>query len=214
MQLVLGGLITLSVTAIVQILIIPWVQRRARIRERWEQDMLELSTLLKDEMTSRVNDLLVFLSNYVEVNGISAPHDEAHYLELARARKAVTRTWDKTHALFLRIRRLSLKVARMHPRAEVWSALDSHLSGMNRALHGLDLQIFPTIKEATLTQNSENLSTNHLMARLIVDRTNANMKPPRETIKDRRRHRQIVRSLHSQNVGKVDGTDGRGSETP
>jgi hypothetical protein len=46
-NLLLGGLITLAVTAVVQILIIPWVQRRNRRIERWEKDVIELVNLLE-----------------------------------------------------------------------------------------------------------------------------------------------------------------------
>src|SRR5438128_1545755 len=43
-SVLLGGLITLAVTALVQILIIPWVQTRTRRRDRWEKDVIELET--------------------------------------------------------------------------------------------------------------------------------------------------------------------------
>jgi hypothetical protein len=50
-NLLLGGLITLAVTAVVQILIIPWVQRRNRLRERWEKDVIEFVNLLEVDLT-------------------------------------------------------------------------------------------------------------------------------------------------------------------
>ncbi|AGL20945.1 hypothetical protein L083_7435 [Actinoplanes sp. N902-109] len=37
-------------TALVQILIIPWVQRRNRRMERWEDDLIELSNLVREEI--------------------------------------------------------------------------------------------------------------------------------------------------------------------
>ena len=42
MQILLGGLITLVVTVIVQIIVIPLVQRRTRRLERWEDALIEL----------------------------------------------------------------------------------------------------------------------------------------------------------------------------
>src|SRR3954470_1624710 len=56
MQVLLGGLVTLAVTAVVQILIIPWVQRRNRRRERWERDVIELETLLHHELRGAIDD--------------------------------------------------------------------------------------------------------------------------------------------------------------
>jgi hypothetical protein len=50
MSLLFGGLITLVVTALVQIIIIPLVQRRNRRLERWEKDMVELDELLHSEL--------------------------------------------------------------------------------------------------------------------------------------------------------------------
>jgi hypothetical protein len=48
-SLLIGGLITLIGTILVQILIIPSVQRRTRKRERWERDITELQTLMENE---------------------------------------------------------------------------------------------------------------------------------------------------------------------
>src|SRR5687767_10334618 len=49
-QLFIGGMITLTVTAIVQIFVIPMVQRRTRRLERWEEDLVELATMHDEEM--------------------------------------------------------------------------------------------------------------------------------------------------------------------
>lgn len=50
MSLLFGGLITLAVTAFVQITIIPRVQQRNRRIERWEEDVVELDQLLNEEI--------------------------------------------------------------------------------------------------------------------------------------------------------------------
>jgi hypothetical protein len=52
----LGGLITLAVTAFVQIAIIPWVQTRTRRRERWEKHVVELDALLRWELPEALSD--------------------------------------------------------------------------------------------------------------------------------------------------------------
>jgi hypothetical protein len=49
-SLLLGGLITLAVTAFVQIMIIPRVQQRNRRIERWEEDVVEIDQLLNEEI--------------------------------------------------------------------------------------------------------------------------------------------------------------------
>ena len=51
-SVLLGGLITLAVTALVQIVIIPWVQVRTRRRDRWEKDVIELDVLIRWELPS------------------------------------------------------------------------------------------------------------------------------------------------------------------
>ena len=52
----LGGLITLAVTALVQIVIIPWVQARTRRRERWEKDVIELQTQLSFDLPGALGE--------------------------------------------------------------------------------------------------------------------------------------------------------------
>jgi len=53
-QLLLGSLITLAITAVVQIFIIPRVLTRDRRRERWERDVIELHALLRDELPDMI----------------------------------------------------------------------------------------------------------------------------------------------------------------
>ncbi|QGN47946.1 hypothetical protein GKC29_14540 [Micromonospora sp. WMMC415] len=50
MTVLVGGLVTLAVTCVVQILVVPWVQGRGRRRERWEKDVTELLVVFEEEV--------------------------------------------------------------------------------------------------------------------------------------------------------------------
>ncbi|MFC0100219.1 hypothetical protein ACFFKH_22185 [Micromonospora marina] len=57
MNLLLGGLITLVVTALVQIFVIPRVQRYNRRVERWEKEITELANLLEEDLPRALKTL-------------------------------------------------------------------------------------------------------------------------------------------------------------
>src|SRR5690242_15085616 len=56
-NVLIGGMITLIVTALVQIFVIPWVQRRTRALERWEKDVVELMSLVNEQMNDALSKL-------------------------------------------------------------------------------------------------------------------------------------------------------------
>jgi hypothetical protein len=56
-SVLLGGVITLIVTALVQIFLIPWVQRRTRAIERWEKDIDKLLDLVNDEFYDKIDSM-------------------------------------------------------------------------------------------------------------------------------------------------------------
>lgn len=53
MNVLLGGVITLAATCLVQIFVIPWVQARSRRREKWEKDVAELLVVFEEEFRQR-----------------------------------------------------------------------------------------------------------------------------------------------------------------
>ena len=56
-NLILGGLITLAGSAVVQVVIVPWVTTRRRHRERWEETVIELSALIEVDIAAAAKHL-------------------------------------------------------------------------------------------------------------------------------------------------------------
>jgi hypothetical protein len=61
-DLLIGGLITLTVTAIVQILVVPRVHQQNQRLERWEKDILELRAIVMERVPRALANL--FYSGY------------------------------------------------------------------------------------------------------------------------------------------------------
>jgi len=72
LSVLIGGLITLVVTLLVQILVVPCVQRRTRKRERWERDITELQTLLEVEFPRNVRALRRAVVSYFAFHELPA----------------------------------------------------------------------------------------------------------------------------------------------
>jgi hypothetical protein len=137
MSLLLGGLITLAVTAVVQILIIPWVQRRNRIRERWEKDVIELLTLLDEELgepVSRVRYEILRLSDAQDPVQRGAADRRSDADDDVEARRAdAIRAWEVLDKLTTRITNLTFRVIRVNHAAPDWRRLAGHTMGITTA---------------------------------------------------------------------------------
>jgi hypothetical protein len=125
-QLLLGGLITLAGTAIVQILIIPWVQTRNRRRERWEHDVIELETLLHDELPDAIAAAQASAQRYLREFRNAHP---AQRISGAMA-KLETTAMEDAHDLLDLVRSVSLlekRVRLLNRRAPLWTTLQHDL---------------------------------------------------------------------------------------
>jgi len=138
-QLLLGGLITLAVTAVVQIFVIPWVQHRNRRRERWENDILELHSLLKDEMPHADYALMIAACDYwsalfdIDPRGKSASNDERQH-SLGEAMTA----WESQQSLLWRAMILTRKVQLVHTHAPAWHSFKEKINGLANGMALLD----------------------------------------------------------------------------
>jgi hypothetical protein len=125
-QLLLGGLITLAGTAVVQIFIIPWVQTRNRRRERWESDVIELETLLHGELPAAIAAAQASAQRYLREFRNADP---AQRISGPMARLETVATEDARDLLDL-VRSVSLlekRVRLLNRRAPFWITLQRNL---------------------------------------------------------------------------------------
>ena len=137
MSLLLGGLITLAVTAVVQILIIPWVQRRNRIRERWERDVIELLTLLDEELGEPVSRLRYEVQRLSDAQD-RVPRRAGPDVDVETLRADAIRAWEALDALTTKMTNLTFRVIRVNRAAPDWSHLVGHTMGISRAVAQLN----------------------------------------------------------------------------
>lgn len=113
-NVLLGGLVTLAVTCVVQIFVIPWVQHRGRRRERWEKNVTELLVLLEEQLPSTIRELSIAMSVFRAVRvmeaqaprtgpGIRSSHYMQVYKEAREASKAAEEAAARAHLLLERV---------------------------------------------------------------------------------------------------------------
>lgn len=175
MSLLLGGLITLAVTAVVQILIIPWVQRRNRIRERWEKDVIELLTLLDEELGEPVSRVRYEIQRLSDAR--PGPAEEVETL-----RGDAIRAWEVLDALTTRMTNLTFRVIRVNRTAPDWSHLVGDTVEISRAAAQLNPRPwgrgFDTDREAARAALSA-INDHSSNAARLLQRVGVSMSPPR-----------------------------------
>ncbi|HET8684093.1 MAG TPA: hypothetical protein VFM54_19805, partial [Micromonosporaceae bacterium] len=82
-NVLVGGLITLIGTILVQILIIPSVQRRTRKRERWERDITELQTLMEADFPKHFRTLRRAIVPFLALHAFPERHRAEALKQLA-----------------------------------------------------------------------------------------------------------------------------------
>ncbi|GGM41230.1 hypothetical protein ACFFX1_12865 [Dactylosporangium sucinum] len=65
----IGGGLALVSTTVVQVIVVPWAQARIRRRERWEDNLHELSKLLEEELPQAIRDHGFALMDVVRTAG-------------------------------------------------------------------------------------------------------------------------------------------------
>ena len=126
-QLLLGGLITLAGTAIVQIFIIPWVQTRNRRRERWEGDVIELETLLHDELPDAIAAARTSAERYLGAKRDAHPAQAAVVSFAGQLKSAATDDAHELLEIIRSVRTLEKRVRLVNRRAFLWATLQSDL---------------------------------------------------------------------------------------
>ena len=142
-NVLIGGLITLAVTAMVQILIIPWVQRRTRRLERWEDDVIELAALFEEQMpmlTVRFSRPLWDWQLYrLDAVDTSRPEDvrEAAAQRLPSLKDEATRAYQECWDQSVRAIQLVDRVRLVSPSAAVWDDLARLVADLHLAIVGV-----------------------------------------------------------------------------
>ena len=181
MGLLLGGLITLAVTAVVQILIIPWVQRRNRIRERWEKDVIELLTLFEEELGEPVSRVRYEIQRLSDARD-RAPRRSGPEPEVDAVRADAIRAWEVLDALTTRMTNLTFRAIRVNRAAPDWSHLVGHTVEISRASAQLNPRPWgggvDTNREAARVALSA-ISDHSSSAARLLQRVGVSMSPPR-----------------------------------
>jgi hypothetical protein len=129
MNLLLGALSTLAVTASVQIFVIPWVQRRNRHRERWEKDVISLETLLRDELPQALTKLEWASQGLREAHSAKGvdgnPPDRVPYVHATTEAEARIAN-DAVEALIIRLRLLQARVQLVNRDSPYWVGVNGH----------------------------------------------------------------------------------------
>ncbi|MEV0898366.1 hypothetical protein [Actinoplanes sp. NPDC049802] len=197
MNVLLGGLITLAVTALVQILIIPWVQRRTRRLERWEKDMVELATLLHEELPQAVSDAYQTAVLHFSVKD-SELHEEEFRKEMSDQHNAAI---IELHKLTTRMHLLNRRVRLMKPNAPVWSAVTARIQHLDKTIRPVYALHIPKSENRIADINSqwEEIRKDLVTAQERLDSIAIPMKPPPTTRLGtrayRRRRRRLMRQL-------------------
>lgn len=117
-NVLIGGMITLLVTAIVQVFVIPWVQHRTRERERWEKDVIHLMALVNEELTEKLVPLqramlsVINAQNAVEVSGVQ---------DQELVKKSEEAAWDASAASYSDVRAVLTKITHTQRRCALVS---------------------------------------------------------------------------------------------
>lgn len=182
-SVLLGGLITLAVTAVVQIFVIPWVQRRTRGLERWEKDVIELVTVVNEEWPERDvalrNALRLRRAMRVRAAEMRADGDKTadHLARQANAgaQPAYTEAHDLTTRMAMLLRRCTL----VNTQAPYWSNVFNRLFTLIRELRELNPERSDVLMSgADLDKHFQQMSEAHDRLSEALLKISMPVKPP------------------------------------
>jgi hypothetical protein len=122
-DVLIGGAVTLAVTLVVQVFVIPRVQAWNRWLERWELDVVALATLLDDELPHLHQRLRLAEGNYRFLTELraNAELDQSRISEAFRAaaddERDARAAVDEAMAKAVRLER---RLRRVKPKAPIW----------------------------------------------------------------------------------------------
>ncbi|GIF66736.1 hypothetical protein Ais01nite_47710 [Asanoa ishikariensis] len=122
----LGGGVTLAGTFAIQLLIVPWVQRRTRGRERWENDVDAIYSAVAEKVSLAVATADRSGHNALMARSFlqTAEHDETLNREFLTATIEGARTADEALAeRMAEVRILLRRISRVNPDSPYWDQL-------------------------------------------------------------------------------------------
>jgi predicted transcriptional regulator len=140
---VIGGLVTLSVTFVVQVFVIPRVQTGTRRRERWEKNVLELSALLEEEMPRAISGYksAAYQVRYTKAWLGDDAYNQDRVRELWQTSKTELREADRVVGeLMARLKVLDSRIRRVRPKAPYWGRLFMRRVKFQLAVWKIDIQ--------------------------------------------------------------------------
>jgi hypothetical protein len=202
-NLLLGGLITLAVTALVQVIVIPRVQQRNRRIERWEDDLIELANIINEEMPPAYWRASGAVVRFYDARCVDPGNRDD--IELRRASEALDREAKKVWELTMRTHRLLRRVRLVRRDSPYWDLLSKALHSMTAELaqalssqHGLDRE---SMDEALL-RNEQSYGAAIKHARDTLDMVAVSMRPPSSRVQWNARRRaselRLSRTLEKQ----------------
>jgi len=131
LPVILGAILTLAGTLIVQILAVPPIQARTRQRERWEDDVIELRAILEESLPNAIERFRHNL--YVELNSkalLDIDNLNSQQLQLARQmqdkdREAAREAEETLRQLITRVELRLNRIDHHRPTAPYWNPLRS-----------------------------------------------------------------------------------------
>lgn len=135
--ILLGGVVALAATTIVQLYLVPRVIARIRGRERWERRVLELATLLEDELPLAIDQCRRTGS---DVRLFERLLDDENY-DQAKVQAAVSEArtnFDEANRIvgeqMARLQKLTVHVEQMNSDATYWTELNLTRSRLKAAV--------------------------------------------------------------------------------
>jgi hypothetical protein len=199
-QLLIGGLITLAVTAVVQILIIPAVQRRTRALDRWEKDVIELMTLINEDLDDKLAEFRLTLDAVLISEHLAdkLQKDSGKPLS-AEVNAPVDESWDTLQQLWEEVRELSTKTLKtlrrcglIHPWSPYWF---DFYADLNRFKHEV-WKVYPRAhRRKGHSSGAENLERALPELTRIHDQLSSKLEAITQPIKPPKQSRKFRRAL-------------------
>lgn len=136
-SLLLGSVLTLLATVLVQAFLVPWVQARTRRIERWETSVIELSILMEEALPRAVAEFLTAAQE--ELRYRTMLQDPSYNRDRVRESLPQLQSTRRQAAETLgqhrrQIRILMNRVTRWRRRAPFWLVLRAHELGLDVGL--------------------------------------------------------------------------------
>jgi hypothetical protein len=194
---VLGAALTLLATLLVQAVIVPWVQVRARRREHWEGDVREVADVLEVNLPRKMLDFRTAAHEKMLMKSWQRDPafkvDEGFNKSLSKTNEDVWHTHDIMEIEMHRLRVLSDRLHRLHRSAPYWK-LESQAEQRFSVAFVL-ASISPTIDEVMEPEDWDKLwdkveKAHEEFSALIGTLANS-MKPPKRHLVRRAKDRLV-----------------------